>query len=166
MKIKISYIFFLVITHFSVAQNSLDELLDRYNSESIPYISVTALKDIQDQVLVLDAREKVEFDVSHLKNAQFVGYDHFQIASILKQNIPKNDTIVVYCSLGVRSEDISEKLKNAGYINVYNLYGGIFEWKNKDYTVVNSEGKITENVHACSKHWAKWLLKGKKVYSN
>ncbi|MEW7290149.1 rhodanese-like domain-containing protein [Aquimarina sp. 2304DJ70-9] len=165
MKIKICYIF-LVITHFSVAQNSLDELLDHYNNESIPYISVTALKDIQDEVLILDAREKVEFNVSHLKGAQFVGYNDFQITSVIKQNISKNDTIVVYCSLGVRSEDISEKLKGEGYINVYNLYGGIFEWKNKNYTVVNSKEEITEEVHACSKQWAKWLRKGKKVYSN
>jgi len=33
----------------------------------------------------------------------------------------------VYCSLGIRSEVIAKKLKKAGYTNVFNLYGGIFE---------------------------------------
>ncbi|WP_281986770.1 rhodanese-like domain-containing protein [Aquimarina aggregata] len=142
----------------------LDKLLSKYNNESVPYISVNELKDIKDQVVLLDAREKNEFDVSHIKNAKFVGYDHFKINTITKQNIPKDTKIVVYCSLGVRSEDISEKLKKAGYTNVLNLYGGIFEWKNKDYDVVDSEEKSTEKVHVCSKEWSKWLLKGKKVY--
>jgi 3-mercaptopyruvate sulfurtransferase SseA len=66
--------------------------------------------------------------------------------------------------VGIRSETISEKLKKAGYTDVHNLYGGIFEWKNKDYPVVDSEGKETENVHAYSKVWGKWLNKGVKVY--
>ena len=73
---------------------------------------------------------------------------------------------MVYCSIGIRSEDISEKLKKAGYTNVYNLYGGIFEWKNRNYPVVNPENEVTEKVHAYSKQWGQWLHKGKKVYSN
>ncbi len=158
-----------ILLLFSVlvqSQDSLDQLLKKYNSESIPYISVDTLESIQDRVLLLDAREKSEYEVSHIKNAQLVGYDHFKITSVTEQNISKNDTIVVYCSLGVRSEDISENLKKAGFLNVYNLYGGIFEWKNKDNTVINSKGEITEKVHVCSKLWEKWLIKGKKVYSD
>ena len=148
------------------AQDSLDELLKKFNNESIPYISVTELKKIQDHVVLLDAREKEEFEVSHIPNARLIGYNQFMVENVIQQNIQKNDTLVVYCSLGVRSEDISEKLKESGYTYVYNLYGGIFEWKNNDYDVVNSDGKVTDAVHACSQQWAKWLLKGKKVYTN
>ncbi|GAA4273066.1 rhodanese-like domain-containing protein [Aquimarina gracilis] len=147
-------------------QDSLDELLKKFNNESIPYISVTELKEIQDSVILLDAREKEEFEVSHIPKAKLIGYNQFMIQNVIQQNIQKNDTIVVYCSLGVRSEDISEKLKQAGYLYVYNLYGGIFEWKNKDFVVVNSKEQPTEEIHACSAQWAKWLLKGKKVYTN
>ncbi|WP_235010886.1 MULTISPECIES: rhodanese-like domain-containing protein [Aquimarina] len=148
------------------AQNSLEELLDQYNNESVPYISVEALKDIQDQVLLLDAREKKEYEVSHIKHAKFVGYTHFKMNTVTVQDIPKDTKIVVYCSLGVRSEDISEKLKKAGYTNVYNLYGGIFEWKNKNFPVMNSNEETTEEVHAFSEEWGKWLTKGEKIYSN
>ena len=78
--------------------------------------------------------------------------------------IDKNATIIVYCSVGIRSEDIAEKLQKAGYKNVFNLFGGIFEWKNKQNTVVDSTNNPTEKVHTFSKEWSKWLKKGIKVY--
>ncbi|WP_109098110.1 rhodanese-like domain-containing protein [Aquimarina sp. AU58] len=163
-------IFILSISFFfsviASAQNSLDELLRLYNNESIPYISVSTLKTIQDTVLVLDARERKEYQISHLKEAIHVGYDNFKIDSITKQPIPKNSHIVVYCSIGIRSEDISEQLKKAGYTNVYNLYGGIFEWKNRGLPILNAKEELTDEVHTYSAEWSKWLFKGKKIYSN
>ena len=75
----------------------------------------------------------------------------------------KNKTIVVYCSIGYRSEKIAEKLRRKGY-TVFNLYGGIFDWKNKGNTVVDSLGNTTEKVHAYNEAWSKWLFNGQKVY--
>tara|TARA_B100000768_G_C11171243_1_gene328804 strand:+ start:178 stop:360 length:183 start_codon:yes stop_codon:yes gene_type:complete len=46
-------------------------------------------------------------------------------------NINKSDIIIVYCTIGYRSEKISEELKLKGYKYVYNLYGGIIQWVNK-----------------------------------
>ena len=116
------------------------------------------------EVILLDAREIEEYNVSHLEDAIHVGYDDFDLLETTKQLNDKQQTIVVYCSLGVRSEDIGEQLKKAGYTNIFNLFGGIFEWKNKGYSVYNSEEKLTEDVHAFSKAWSKWLLKGNKIY--
>ena len=121
------------------------------------------LKLIIKQVL-LDAREKKEFEISHLKNTYFVGYTNFSLKETLKKIPNKKSKIVVYCSLGIRSEDIAEKLKVAGYTNILNLYGGIFEWKNKGNPVFDSNEKATDNIHVFSKEWSKWLLKGTKVY--
>ncbi|WP_103865467.1 rhodanese-like domain-containing protein [Aquimarina sp. I32.4] len=163
MNIRIIYIL-LLIGHFGNAQSSLDTLLNTHNNNSIPYISVNELKAIQDTVILFDAREKKEYQISHLENAIHVGYNHFSIAHIIQQNIPKNAHIVVYCSLGIRSENISEHLKKAGYTNVHNLYGGIFAWKNNDYPVLNNKNQVTDKVHTYSKEWSKWLYKGKKVY--
>ncbi len=158
----------LTYTMFSIlafGQDSLAELLDQYNNESIPYITVEELKKEEEKIIVLDAREPKEYDISHLKNAVQIGYTHFDLKKIMDlPEITKNTKIVVYCSLGIRSEDIAEKLMQAGYTNVYNLYGGIFEWKNNDNTIVNSKGEITDNVHPCSKQWEKWLHKGNKIY--
>ncbi len=156
--------FFLLISINSFSQENLKELLKEYNTESIPYISVDSLKNSSDEFILLDAREKKEFTTSHLKNALFVGYDNFNLKKTVKNLPNKNAKIVVYCSLGVRSEDVAEKLKDAGYTNVINLYGGIFEWKNNGNTVFNSKEKETEKVHTCTEEWSKWLLKGEKIY--
>lgn len=164
--------FFMIFLFFSVsigyAQDSLDKLLSRYNSHSIPYISVEELRMKQNEgsAVILDAREKEEFEVSHLKNAIFIGYNKFSEEKFSPLFKDKKTPIVVYCSLGIRSENISENLKKMGYENVRNLYGGIFEWKNQGFPVYDSREKETEKIHAYSRSWSKWLKKGKKVYSN
>ncbi|WP_296383311.1 rhodanese-like domain-containing protein [Winogradskyella sp.] len=162
MKKNILYLF-VFFTSISFAQDSLSDLLKKYNTENIPYITVQELAMPKTEAVLLDSRELREYETSHLKNAIHVGYDNFDLNSVTKELTDKSTKIVVYCSLGVRSEDIAEQLKEVGYTNIYNLFGGIFEWKNNNYTVYNTEGE-TEDVHTFSKEWSKWLLKGIKIY--
>ena len=160
-------IFLIICIGISVsgfAQKKLSKLLKQQNTESIPYISVEAVQNESEDIILLDSREEKEFKTSHLKNAIYVGYDFFNLDSVQSKLKNKNSKIVVYCSLGVRSEDVAEKLKKAGYSNVYNLYGGIFEWKNHDLEVLNSNERPTDSIHTYSKAWSKWLKKGVKVY--
>lgn len=161
--------FTLICFFFTVlclGQTELDDMLQRYNTRSIPYISVEELRMLQtnESIIVLDAREKNEFEVSKIPSALYIGYSEFSSEGLSEKKIDKNTPIIVYCSLGIRSEVIGEKLKKEGYLNVKNLYGGIFEWKNKGYPVFDSQNVKTENVHVCSKIWGKWLLNGTKVF--
>ncbi|WGH74436.1 rhodanese-like domain-containing protein [Tenacibaculum tangerinum] len=167
---KILLFFLISVNCFS--QSNLPQLLKKHNTESVPYITVSELQkektfdsDKGNSIVLLDAREPKEFEISHLKNAVCVGYDFFNLENTL-QKLPKdkNTKIVVYCSLGIRSEDIAEQLQKAGYTNIFNLYGGIFEWKNQGKTVVNLENKSTEKIHTFNKEWSKWLHKGEKIY--
>ena len=132
-------------------------------SHSVPEVTVSQVKVMSNKVL-LDSREWNEYEVSHLGNSIFVGYDNFEIDKV--KSINKNQKIIVYCSVGYRSEKIADKLKQAGFTDVSNLYGGIFEWVNQGNPVVDSKGKITENVHAYSKTWGVWLNRGVKVYDD
>jgi len=164
-----SYIVLIVIvlSSFSLnAQMSIDELLKINNSNPIEYISVEELrnKQMSDSLLIFDCREVPEYNVSHISSAKNVGYNHFSKKDFALQVSEKNTPIVVYCSVGIRSERIGKKLERMGYTNVKNLYGGIFEWKNKGFPVVDSTQKETENIHVFSKRWSKWSLKGMKVY--
>jgi rhodanese-related sulfurtransferase len=113
----------------------------------------------QPNVLILDARERSEYDVSHLPNAVFVGYNSFEKKSL--DTIPKDRPIVVYCSIGYRSEKIGEKLKKMGYTKVFNLYGSIFEWLNQGHPVVDKNGQATKKVHTFNKAWSRWVEEGK-----
>ena len=161
---KFIILFAILFSYFSYAQRTIPDILKKYNKNSVEYITVEELKK-DNKVLLLDTREPAEFEVSHLNNAVYVGHSKFDSKSFTVQFPDKNAPIVVYCSLGVRSENIGEKLIKLGYSNVKNLYGGIFEWKNQGYEVINNEGKITEEVHAFSKMWGKYLIKGIKIYN-
>ncbi|QNJ97117.1 rhodanese-like domain-containing protein [Constantimarinum furrinae] len=161
--------FTLICFFFTVlclGQTELDDMLQRYNTRSIPYISVEELRMLQtnESIIVLDAREKNEFEVSKIPSALYIGYSEFSSEGLSEKKIDKSTPIIVYCSLGIRSEVIGEKLKKEGYLNVKNLYGGIFEWKNNGYPVFDSQNVETENVHVCSKIWGKWLQNGTKVF--
>ena len=145
-------------------QQNMEGVLDLHNKESVPYIQVNELAEGSGYTL-LDTRENEEFAVSHLENAHWVGYDQFDLEEFLRKYPDKEETLVVYCSIGVRSEDIGEQLQDAGYTNVQNLYGGIFEWKNKGYPVVDMKKEKTEKVHAYSKYWGRLLTNAEKVYS-
>lgn len=149
----------------SLAQQTLEQVLLKYNKQNIPYISAEMLIDIKNDptIVLLDSREKKEYEVSHIKGALYAGYEDFNLQEVSK-NIKSIDTpIIVYCSLGVRSEDIAETLEKAGYTNIKNLYGGIFNWKNNNLPVVNRHQKPTDSMHVYSKKWGKWLTKGIKV---
>ena len=165
MKFYTLLVFFFIV-HSVFAQKTLDDLLNHYNTRSIPYISVKELRmhQLNDRVVILDTREQEEFEISHLTGAKLIGFNHFSMDKISEEIRDKDTPIVVYCSLGIRSEEIGEKLEKAGYTNIKNLYGGIFEWKNKEFPIVNKDEVKTDSVHTFSKLWSKWLDKGIKVY--
>jgi rhodanese-related sulfurtransferase len=167
MKLKILNFFLLLfISHAAVGQfvqsKSYDTMLKTLLSHNVKEISAKDAKKDSSAVFI-DTREKKEYEVSHIKNAIWAGYDDFNMNRL--NGIAKNQKIVIYCSVGYRSEKITEKLQKAGFTNVVNLVGGVFEWKNLDYPVVNSTGKETEQVHAYDKVWGIWLNKGEKVYN-
>lgn len=138
-------------------------LLSGMLSHSVPEISVQEADSLKKlNAIFIDTREEKEFLTSHIEGSIFVGYDSLDLSSVKK--IEKSKEIVVYCSVGYRSEKIAERLVEMGYINVKNLYGGIFEWKNQNKHVVNPANEVTEKVHAYNRVWGVWLQKGVKVY--
>jgi rhodanese-related sulfurtransferase len=132
-----------------------DKKISSLISFSIPTISVKELEEKQKEVLLLDAREKEEYEISHIEGAKYLGYDQpdFDVLA----DVPEDTEIVLYCSIGYRSEKIGEKLKKKGYTNVKNLYGSIFEWANQGLPLVDSKGDNTDKVHTYNKQWSRWL---------
>ena len=146
-----------------VQSNAYRLMLRKLLSHTVPEMQVQQLAADTSGALLLDAREPKEFAVSHLVNALHVGYDNFKLSAV-PDSIAKDRPIVVYCSVGYRSEKVAEQLRAAGYTQVSNLYGGIFEWVNQGHPVVDAQDALTQRVHAYSRTWGVWLKKGKKVY--
>lgn len=135
-------------------QEDYFKVVDGLIDYSVPVVSVQELHSGIDSVVVLDAREPAEFDVSHIGGAQFVGYNKFSLDAV--DHLPRDTAIVVYCSVGYRSEKVAEQLQNAGFSNVSNLFGGVFEWVNDGYSVEDKHGQTNE-LHSYSKSWGKWI---------
>ncbi|MEB8346691.1 rhodanese-like domain-containing protein [Flavobacteriaceae bacterium KMM 6898] len=163
MRLHFTIFIFLLGIISTYAQDTIDEALQKYNKHEVPYIKVEEAIEHKD-FLFLDARKKEEYNVSHIANSLWVGTNKLDAEKMANLIPNKNAPIIVYCSIGVRSENTAEQFQEAGYTNVHNLYGGIFDWKNKDYPVFDNQGKETNKVHAFSKHWGEFLTKGEKVY--
>jgi rhodanese-related sulfurtransferase len=122
---------------------------------SVPVIGVEELENIQNEVVIFDAREMEEYETSHLPGAGYLGYPDFDAGRLV--NLPKDTMIVVYCSVGYRSEKIGEKLQQLGYRKVYNLYGSLFEWANRGKPLIDAQGNETRTVHTFNKKWSQWV---------
>lgn len=143
---------------------TLDEEVKLLYRNTVPVISKAGLDSLMaadSSLVLLDCREAEEFGVSHLMGSEIAPYSSFEATELNVRS--KEIPIVVYCSIGYRSERIGEKLQNEGFTNVFNLYGGIFEWKNKGGVVV-AGNDTTEKVHTYNKQWSKFLEVGEKVY--
>ena len=134
---------------------AFDQKISRTISFTVPTIGVGDLVERQDQMLILDARDRKEFDMSHIPNATFIGYKNWD-KNVLK-DVSKDTPIVLYCSIGYRSEKIGEKLLKMGYTNVKNLYGSIFEWVNQGNPIVDKNQLPTNNIHTYNEKWSQWV---------
>lgn len=152
---------FPILGEGQVQSKAFRAMLKTLLDHDVPEITALAAAHDSSETFFLDAREWREFEVSHLDRSLWVGYDDFDLKRV--GNLPKGSKIVVYCSVGYRSEKVSKKLLAAGFSNVQNMVGGIFEWMNRDLPVVDSSGQ-TQNVHAFDRIWGVWLKKGTKIY--
>jgi rhodanese-related sulfurtransferase len=156
--------FFIIA--FSKGQNKwgFETMVNTMISNKVDTISTAELAEMlkQDSVLLLDSREFDEYNVSHLKGAQCIGYDSPNYN--LLDETDKTKPVVVYCSIGKRSEDIGLELKKRGFTNVYNLYGGIFDWTNRGFPVTDTEGNSVKKVHPFNTAWGVWVNNYEKVY--
>lgn len=145
-------------------QAEYDQMLDKEYDKSVPFIQPQELykKILNGQKMhLLDTREGREYEVSAIKGAIHVGFLFFSRRKV--ESISKDDLVIVYCTIGARSETIGNRLKKHGFQNVYNLYGGIIQWVNEGLPVYKNNKK-TEAVHVYSKKWGQWLNKGKGQY--
>jgi rhodanese-related sulfurtransferase len=156
----------LLIVSLSKGQNKwgFETMVNTLLTEKVDTISSDELSSIiqEESIILLDAREAEEFEVSHLKGAKRVGYDSPDYGVV--EGVDKDAAIVVYCSVGKRSEDIGLELKSKGFTNVKNLYGGIFDWTNRGLEVIDNQNNEVKRVHPYNSVWGVWVNNYEKSY--
>ena len=74
-------------------------------------------------LLVIDVRERHEFEAGHLKGAIHIGKGVLE-RDIEKHDIADNARIVLYCGGGFRSALAAKSIQDMGWTNVLSLWGG------------------------------------------
>lgn len=136
-----------------VKNNEYDKAIASILSFNIPILFVPEARNHTDAVY-LDAREINENTVSHIPGSTFIGCDQWSPSSV--QSLSKGKTLIVYCSVGYRSEKMPQRSKHLDIL-VYNLYGSIFEWVNEGYPIESDPGIPTMKLHTYNKEWSKWI---------
>ena len=137
---KLGILITLVFCSFNITKGQVDDFsktIDALIKHSVPTIHPNELIKNYTAYTILDTRDLKEYNTSHLKDAKHVGYESFNLKNTIS-TLDKSKQVLVYCTVGYRSEKIGEKLQNMGF-EVYNLYGGIINWKNNSFPVFNSK---------------------------
>lgn len=78
-----------------------------------------------DNIILLDVRERWEFDIAHIKNSKLIPLK--QLPHRLNE-LDKNKGTVVICHHGIRSRTAGLFLERNNFCDVMNLMGGIDAW--------------------------------------
>jgi len=161
----LQYLVILLLTGGCLnAQTAFDAKLQSIYKNTVPQVKPTEVREkikSNKNVILLDARSVEEYKVSHIPGATLLKYEGFMASDVLSIN--HNAEIIVYCTVGYRSERLGEELLELGFTNVRNLYGGILEWVNEEGPIVNIKNQPTDSVHTYSESWGAWLTRGVKV---
>ena len=79
-------------------------------------------------VVVIDVREKDEWDEGHIPDAIHLSRGTIELD--IEERVPDlNMTVILHCGGGGRSALAAESLKKMGYKNVRSMAGGLKAWK-------------------------------------
>ncbi|PYI92459.1 MAG: hypothetical protein DME97_09025 [Verrucomicrobia bacterium] len=131
----------------------------RHKFTKIEWISTSELADWlanarRPAPVLLDVRTPEEWSVSHLPGARRV--EPNASAEAAAGALPKETAIVTYCAVGYRSGEMADRLRAAGFTNVRNLEGSIFQWANEHRPLVREKERVSQ-VHPYNTFWGRLL---------
>ena len=102
-------------------------------------VSAQQLVDLvnRENALVLDVRDKKEFDSGHIVDAVNIPYSALE-SRLGELKAHKSRPVVVACKMGQHSGAAGTLLRKNGFERVTRLTGGVAEWRNQSLPVVKS----------------------------
>lgn len=98
----------------------------------ISAVEVSKKLGMNEDFVLVDTREKEEYEAGHLPNAIYLSKG--VIERDIEQHVPDLDKeIVLYCGGGYRSALAADNLRKMGYKNVKSQAGGWREWNEKGF---------------------------------
>lgn len=102
------------------------------NNQTIDVAKYRETMNIKKDIQLIDVRTEEEYNSGHLKNAVNINYN----ANDFKDKIGKLDKskpTFIYCLSGGRSASAMLDMSSNGFKELYNMKGGILQWKSKSF---------------------------------
>jgi rhodanese-related sulfurtransferase len=91
----------------------------------------------KDNAIVLDVRDRAEFDEGHIVDAVNIPYASLE-SRLDELNKYKERPVVIACKMGQHSGAAGTLLQKNGFSNVVRLTGGYSEWRAQNLPVVKA----------------------------
>jgi rhodanese-related sulfurtransferase len=88
-------------------------------------------------VVILDVRTPGEFAEGYIEGARMIDFQGGSFETEIT-SLDKNATYAVYCRSGNRSGQAVKIMQDAGFLNLFNLEGGVIDWANQGMPLVNN----------------------------
>ncbi len=111
-----------------VEQNSVIELITTEEMDSLIDMG---------KVQLIDVRSSEEYTKGHIEGAVNIDFNSANFEELISK-VDKTKPIAVYCGRGGRSGKCAAYMNKAGFTKVYDLDGGITEWKFKGKKVTTN----------------------------
>ncbi len=135
---------------FSEVSAVYPDLLARIKA-SITEISPSSAAEKSDSAVLVDVRERDEWDAGHLPGAVHVprSFIESRIASVVPD---PGAPVILYCASGNRSAFAAKTLEELGYTNVSSLAGGFSAWQDAGLATVAPQGLDSAQARRYSRH--------------
>ena len=108
--------------------NRFQKLVQDAKSRIKEIPALDAAKEMQRGAMLIDVREKEDWDESHIPGAIHLSRGVVELE--IEEKAPALDTsIICHCGGGSRSALVADSLQKMGYTNVKSLAGGLKAWK-------------------------------------
>lgn len=104
--------------------------LNTKTKENITLLSPSEFKEQiqQKDIQIIDVRTSLEFKSGHIEGAKNIDFYSGKF-TIEFSKLDKNKPIYLYCRSGNRSRQTANKLASMGFTEIYDLRGGITNYK-------------------------------------
>ena len=153
------------ISRFKSGALELVERQVRYAFPDISHITAAELADLMsrhpDRIVLLDVRTRNEHEISSLSGALRVPPEARRTSEIegLEGSLHRK-IVVAYCAIGLRSSRllvrIGQSLRDRGAVELHNLEGGLFRWRNEERPLMGPNGP-TVAIHGYNPLWRQLL---------
>ena len=86
--------------------------------------------------IILDVRTLNEYQSEHIANAIVIDYYNETFQDEIN-SLDKDKTYFIYCRTGRRTGETMKIMKELGFTQVYNILGGITQWKSLGLPIQN-----------------------------